>query len=143
MNILLLVALTLVAVVYFWFWWRRKTGKVTPRVEDEFEDLNEKFLRNAGQKDGTVDLVRVYEPGDLTLLRSLLDTEGLESYVLESQMGSLYPLETIPGFADSTVTVYRVDYEAGRRVVEDFLAEDAGFHDRESCRPVLLDLAAN
>jgi len=140
-NTVLLVALVLLSLVYFWFWWRRKAAKAPVRNPEDFEDLNEKFLRNTQGKSGAADLVRAFEPGDLSALRSLLDAEGIESYVVESPVGNPYPLETIPGFAESTITVYRIDYEEGRRVVEDYLAED-GASDRQSCRPVLLDPSA-
>lgn len=122
MTPFLLAALTIAALWYFLFRWRMKRAAAGPRppVEGDFEDLNEKFLRNEKNKEGTADLVIVYQPDDLSLLRSLLDAEGIESYAPESQMGSLYPVSTIPGFTDATVTVYRADWDAARQVAADF-----------------------
>lgn len=123
MTTFLLATLTVAALWYFLFRWRMKRAAAGPRpaAEGDFEDLNEKFLRNEKNKQGTLDLVIVYQPDDLVLLRSLLDAEGIESYAPESQMGALYPVSTIPGFTDVTVSVYEIDSETGRQVVKDFL----------------------
>jgi len=123
MTAFLLAVLTVAALWYFWFRWRMKREAAGPRpaVEGDFEDLNEKFLRNEKRKEGTLDLVIVYQPDDLGLLRSLLDAEGIESYAPESPMGSLYPVSTIPGFTDATVSIYHGDAELARQVVRDYL----------------------
>jgi len=123
MTAFLLAVLTIAALWYYLFRWRMKRAAAGPRPpqEGDFEDLNEKFLRNEKHKQGTVDLAIVYQPDDLGLLRSLLDAEGIESYAPESQMGALYPVSTIPGFTDTTVSIYQVDAEVGRQVVKDFL----------------------
>lgn len=123
MTAFLLAVLTIAALWYFLFRWRMKREAAGPRppVEGDFEDLNEKFLRNENNKQGTLDLVIVYQPDDLGLIRSLLDAEGIESYAPESQMGALYPVSTIPGFTDATVSIYQADVEVARQVVRDYL----------------------
>ena len=123
MTIFLLVLTALFGLGYLWFRLRMRKRIVSTPVVDEFEDLNEKFLRNPSNKEGTVELVRVFRPDDLELLRSLLDSEGIESYAPVSNMGALYPLDTIPGFTDSVVSVYAVDVEAARQIVQDYPAE--------------------
>ena len=123
MTIFLLILTTLIGLGYLWFRLRMRNRPAATPVIDEFEDFNEKFLRNPAGKDETIELVRVFRPDDLELLRSLLDSEGIESYAPVSNMGALYPLDTIPGFTDSVITVYAVDAEAARQIVKDYPAE--------------------
>lgn len=141
MTPFLLAALTFLALWYFLFRWRMKRAAAGPRLPQagDFEDLNEKFLRNEKNKTTTVDLVIVYQPDDLALLRSLLDAEGIESYAPDSQMGALYPVSTIPGFTDATVSIYEVDAEAGRQVVKDFLEGYPEAADEGRTPPKLVD----
>lgn len=119
MNVVFILALVAAAAVLYLLF-RPRSTQPAPLAEGDFEDLNEKFLRNPEGKQGTLELVRVFRPDDLELLRSLLDAEGIESYVPSSNMGALYPLAAIPGFTDSVVTVYEVDREAARQVVLDY-----------------------
>ena len=123
MTIFLLILTTLIGLGYLWFRLRMRNRPAATPVIDEFEDFNEKFLRNPAGKDETIELVRVFRPDDLELLRSLLDSEGIESYAPVSNMGALYPLDTIPGFTYSVITVYAVDAEAARQIVKDYPAE--------------------
>lgn len=121
MATFLILALLLLSLAYFWYR-IRKPKKPGTLPNPDFEDFNAKFLRNPGSKVGTADLVQVYHADDLNLLRSLLDAEGIESFVLESRMGALYPLSSIPGFTDSTITVYESDWEPARQIVLDYLS---------------------
>ena len=120
MSVVFILALVAAAAVLFLLFRPRTTPSSPQLAEGDFEDFNEKFLRNQGGKVGILELVRVFRPDDLELLRSLLDAEGIESYVPSSNMGALYPLAAIPGFTDSVVTIYQVDREAARQVVLDY-----------------------
>jgi hypothetical protein len=130
MTLVAVVVAVLALVVFGWFSRRRFWTWKQPRPEpgrpardgDDFEDYNEKFLRNFGGKTGSVDLVRTYNADDVMLLRSLLDAEGVETYVQFSSLGALYPTVATIGFNDSVITIYRSDLDVARRVVEDFLA---------------------
>jgi len=130
MTLLFVATAVLLLVAWAWFSRRRFLGwKKRPLGEpgrpaqdgDDFEDFNDKFLRNLGGKEGAVDLVRA-APDDVMLLRSLLDTEGVETFVQPSSLGDLYPTVATVGLKDAIVTIYREDLDLGRRVVEDFLS---------------------
>jgi hypothetical protein len=120
MGIVLILASVAAAAVLWLLFRPRKKGPAAPLADGDFEDLNEKFLRNPGGKQGTVELVRVYRPDDLELLRSLFDAEGIESYVPSANIAQIYPLPSIPGFSDSVVTVYAADQESARQIVADY-----------------------
>lgn len=131
MPLFFVAVAVMLLVAVGWFSRRRFLGwKKPPLPEagkpvqdgDDFPDLNDKFLGNLKNKSEAVALVRAYHADDLMLLRSLLDAEGVESFVQPSSLGDLYPTVATVGLGDSVITIYRVDLEAACRVVEDYLA---------------------
>lgn len=136
MSFFFVAVAVLLLVAVGWFSRRRFLGwKKPPLPEagkpvkdgDDFPDLNEKFLGSPKKKTEAVALVRAYHSDDLMLLRSLLDAEGVETFVQPSSLGELYPTVSTVGLGDSVITIFKSDLDVACRVVEDYLAgwEDA------------------
>lgn len=117
MSTLLILVLSLATLAFVWYRMRR------PRAAQlDFADWNEKFLRNESGKSGTAELLRFGRNDDQNLLRSLLDAEGIESFVADSRIGELYPLQTISEFGEGSLVVFEADLPAARRVLDDYRA---------------------
>jgi len=98
-----------------------KEGIIPEEKErDELPDLNDKFLENAKGRD-VIDLVKVYNPQDSIVLRSILDSEGIETYVKSNHFGDLYPTYDLHNFATSVISIYKENSAAAKQIVEDYL----------------------
>ena len=101
----------------------REPERRKPKEENPFEDLpdmNESFLEHAGGREA-VDLVRVFNPQDRMVLRSILFDEGIESYVKSNIFGELYPTYDIHNFATSVISVYREDGEKAKEITQSYI----------------------
>lgn len=116
-----LLVLGLVVLALVWWFWRQKGRPARPRrPREETEDFNEKFLRQHGNDPG-VALVRTYNPEDLMLLRSLLDSSQINTWAEFAQMNSLLPGVVIPGHTDVVVYVGEDDLDEARTIVADYI----------------------
>ena len=96
---------------------RKKREKGHP---DDFPDFNKRFLENARGKQ-VIDLVKVYNPQDMIVLRSILDAEGIETYVKSNHFGELYPTYDLHNFATSVISIFNDNSAAAKKVVQDYL----------------------
>jgi hypothetical protein len=109
--------------------WRRYAEKrsAKPREQgnreegsEELMDLNERFLAAAVGRQ-SVALVRSYNPEDVMVLRSLLDSAGIASYVRFQNMNSLYPKIVMGRNSDVLIDVFADELEEARLVAEDYI----------------------
>ncbi len=109
---------------------RRTQSEEAPAESWETTDsMNAEFLKNAEGRQ-VLNLVRTYNPGDLALLRSLLDSAGINTFVNFSAMNSLYPGVNLGGYTDMIVTIFEEDAEEARQIVSGYLDGQRG-HDPE------------
>ncbi len=87
--------------------------------EEQFEDLNDKFCNNYNHR-VSIDFVRVFNPSDTMLLRSLFDSKNIESYLKFGGMNNLYPGIQIVGHTSSIICVYEDKLEEAKIVVDEF-----------------------
>ncbi len=91
---------------------------------------NAVFLKNAEAR-AVVNLVKTHNPGDMALLRSLLDSAGINTFVNFDAMNSLYPGVNLGNHTDTILTIFEEDAVEAREIVATYLAE------RQSRDPVL------
>ncbi|MDA3958798.1 hypothetical protein, partial [Oceanispirochaeta sp.] len=101
MMILLISILIIIGGVYAKFKVDRSTRNSAE--PEEQPDLNEKFLHNS-QGQGVVDLVKTFNASDNMILRSILDSKGIDTYVKSNNFGNLYPTFDINNFASSVIS---------------------------------------
>ena len=97
------------------------TGEVETSGDD-FEDLNEKFFNNAEGR-SPIPFVRTYAPKDKMLIRSILDSEGIPTYVGSEHINNILPGVRIQGHADSVIYIFRDDRWRALPVVEDYIRD--------------------
>ena len=88
--------------------------------EQNTRDLNEVFLDNKGDKKVTA-LVKSYFPNDTLIIRSILSSAGIESYVDKDALSTLYP--GIRGFSkqDSIIYIYESKFEEAKEIVVEYI----------------------
>ena len=89
-------------------------------LEDTIIDMNEKFLKNKNQNEITK-LVKVYNPNDMLILRSLLDGSSIETYVDKHSLNNLYPGVFGLGTLDSIIYVYKEKMEEAKIIVIEYI----------------------
>lgn len=127
MNILVLIALV-ACVVFLAFWNRRRQDRYfasdvdkTLATADDGRDMNTEFL-SACEGRVSISLVRLNSPADTAVLRSLLDSAGIASYVKFQHTSSLFPGITIQGYTDSILSVYEDNLPEAYEIVHDYIA---------------------
>ena len=83
-------------------------------------DLNEKFLSAAEGRPASA-FVRTYASKDTLLIRSLLDAEGIGSYVGGERVNALFPGLMIQNYTDSAIVIFDDERERARPIVEDYI----------------------
>lgn len=87
---------------------------------EELLDLNDRFLA-AAEGRPSVAIVRSYNPEDVMVLRSLLDSAGIASYVRFQNMNSLYPKIVMGRNSDVLIDVFADELEEARLIAEDYI----------------------
>ncbi len=60
-------------------------------------------------------------PWEAEMVKNQLGNEGIEAFVIDSMMGTLFPWQTAPGGVGSVrVTISTLDYEKAKVVVEEY-----------------------
>jgi hypothetical protein len=109
---------------------RNKLAKKRPKNEnaskkeswEATDSMNAVFLKNAEGKP-VINLVRTYNPGDMALLRSLLDSAGINTFVNFDAMNSLYPGVNLGNHTDIILTIFEEDAAEAKEIVANYLAE--------------------
>jgi hypothetical protein len=105
---------------------KEKREKIPPSDEDnqppveDFPDLNDIFLSNAEGKD-ILGLVKVSNQQDKMILRSILDAEGIETYIEPNHFSGLYPTHGIHRGSSLIIFIYKSKAAEAKKVVEDYI----------------------
>ncbi len=83
-------------------------------------NLDDQFFENLKGNE-VIPFLRTYNPSDLMILRSLLDSNGINSMVNFSRMNSLYPNLRIDGHTDTIIYIYRMDQEKAVELAEEYI----------------------
>ena len=131
MDIMPLIALAALLLLFGIF----TRGKGTPKflrglessrngeIDDTQPDFNQKFLDAGGEDRTPVDLVETFNPVDRMIIRSLLDSEGVETYIEASSLDTILPGVRFPGHSGSVIRIYEDKAGTAREIVEDFIAD--------------------
>ncbi len=87
---------------------------------EEFDDLNEKFIHNSKNRKA-INFVKTYNPSDQIIIRSLLDSSGIESYSKLNSASTLFPGFEISGFSDSVICIFEDKKKEAYEIVNEFI----------------------
>lgn len=88
--------------------------------EDDLQDMNEVFLNHAGGRK-VLDLVKVFNPSDLMILRSIFASEGIDSYVKSNYFGDLYGSAKESIFSTTVISIFEDKLDDARVIVQDYI----------------------
>ena len=88
--------------------------------ETDFRDLNEEFFTKS-QGENIIPFVRIYAPKDKIILRSILDSEGIPTYVASEHTNNLLPGVRIQGHSDIIIYIIANDQNHARDIVKDYI----------------------
>jgi hypothetical protein len=117
------VTLVGIAIIAFAYVKKRSRGSSrenTVRKEEEFRDLNDVFFEKL-DRESVIPLVRVYAPKDKMFIRSLLDSEGIPTYVGNEHINNMFPGVRMQGNTDTIIHIMANDRERAVAVVEDYI----------------------
>jgi len=98
-----------------------ESQKNKEKEDNEFvDDLNDSFFKNS-HGENAIELVKIFNPYDRVVIRSILKSEGIETYVKSNIFGELYPTYDIHNFSTSVVMIYENDKEQAKEIVKDYL----------------------
>ena len=122
MNMELYVVLLVAAILIFAVLKRRADhrGKSPKANSQPKEELNEKFLDNPTGSP-VIPLVRIYSPTDKMVIRSILDSQQILSYVELEHLSSLWPGVMLEGFSDTIIYIYSDDRTAAEKLVKEYI----------------------
>lgn len=99
---------------------KRESSSRSEHTEDEMPDLNEVFLNHAGGRT-VVDLVKVFNPSDLMILRSIFASEGIDSYVKSNYFGDLYGSAKESIFSTTVISIFEDKVDDARGIVQNYV----------------------
>ncbi|MBN2508991.1 MAG: hypothetical protein JXB03_01900 [Spirochaetales bacterium] len=86
-------------------------------------DFNARFLAAAGPDREAVHLVEVFNPVDQMIIRSLLDAQGILTYIEPSSLETLFPGVRPPGRDGTVIQVYDDESNEAQETVADFILD--------------------
>lgn len=121
-----IVAFIFVAAFVWWQQQQRKTGEslLEESKDNDFVpmDMNESFIAAAQKsKSEIIDAITVYSVQDLNLIRSLLFSSGIESYVQNEHSSTIFQGIGINGLSSMTISLFKTDYEEATSIVEEYI----------------------
>ena len=120
---LILVAIAILAVYIFVFRKKKSANRNDTGVsqkDTEFKDLDEDFFEKSQGRD-VAPIVRVYASKDKVLIRSLLDSEGIPTYVGSDYINNLFPGVQLQGHSNTVVYIIADDRTRAKNVIEDYI----------------------
>jgi hypothetical protein len=99
----------------------KKNEKGLKDKDEDFRDINREFL-DAAKSDRPIPFLRVYNHQDKMVLRSVLDSEGILTYLDLDHMSSLYPGFKVQGYTDSIIYVLERDIVTATGIAKDYIA---------------------
>lgn len=88
--------------------------------ENPFIDLNEKYITN-GHNKKSIDTIRIYNPIDGDIIRSILDSADIETFISYNHMNNLYPGIQIPGHTTSIISIYEEKIGQAIPLINDYI----------------------
>jgi hypothetical protein len=113
------------------FFLRRRRADMKTRNEDpvagledsdSFKDYNKEFLEICADKK-TVKMAKTYNQNDISLIQSMLRSEGIASYSEFENMNSLFPGVAVSGYTDSYIHVLEEDRDDARVIIKGYIDE--------------------
>ena len=99
---------------------QEQNKKKDNRLIDDLKNMDDIFFLQAnGRK--VIPIIRTYNPSDLMILRSLLDSSGINTLVNFSEMNSLYPNMRIEGHTDTIIYIYESDRENAEEIATNYI----------------------
>lgn len=72
------------------------------------------------QKDSEPVLVFTGQSWEAEMLKNLMENNGIEAYINNEHIGTLFPFYTTPGMGAVRLVVSKSDYENARNIVAEF-----------------------
>ncbi len=120
MNNILIALLALVILAVIYFLGKHSSSGENPGSEEDLKDMNERFLdRSRGRT--VIDLVKVFNPSDEMILRSILAAEGVESYVKSNHFGDLYGSAKESIFSTVVISIFEDKTDEGKKIVQGYI----------------------
>lgn len=115
---LLVLVVLIIAVVLK----KKDTSSGSPKNTDQEDlpDMNEVFLNHA-QGRAVVDIVKVFNPSDLMILRSIFAAEGIDSYVKSNYFGDLYGSAKESIFSTTVISIFEDKAEDAKVIVKEYI----------------------
>ena len=88
--------------------------------ETDFKDHNEDFF-NKSQGKSIIPFIRVFAPKDKILLRSILNSEDIPTYVGSDHINNLLPGLRIQGHTDVVIYIFEENKNQAKVIVEDYI----------------------
>ena len=126
MNNIVFIIIALMIIMILGFYKRKKDNNIRNEEDKNVEknkeiiDYNQEFLENSEGKE-VIPFIRIFAQQDKLMLRSLLLSEGICTYVTNENTNSLYPGVMIQGYTDTVIHIFKEDKEKARPVVEDYI----------------------
>lgn len=110
MNYSLIILFTFFIIIFAFITKNKLNKKINKKMKgsndsENFKDLNDIFINNSENRQ-IIDIIRIYNPIDGTILRSILDSHNIETYVKFNNMNNLYPGIQIPGHTTSIISIF-------------------------------------
>jgi hypothetical protein len=101
----------------------KRSAKVHEEGKDEetnLADLNETFLKDVEGRT-VIDLVKVFNPSDEMILRSILASENIDSYVKSNHFGDLLGCSQESIFSTAVISVFEDSSGQAKTIVQDYI----------------------
>ena len=121
MDYLYIILLSLLILVILLFLMKRSTIKGAGDQEEDFPDMNEIFLSHAKGR-SVVDLVKVFNPSDEMILRSILTSENIDSYVKANHFGDLLGCSQESIFSTSVISIFEDTVGQATIIVQNYIS---------------------
>ncbi len=118
--VLIFLAIAIIMIVGFYKNKKSKSIGTHERLEDEALDYNQEFIENSEGKD-IIPFVRIFAQSDKLMLRSLLSSEGVCTYITNENTNNLFPGRMVQGYTDTVIYIFKEDQAMARPIVEDYI----------------------
>ncbi|MDC7125445.1 MAG: hypothetical protein PQJ46_07750 [Spirochaetales bacterium] len=122
MDTLIIIIIATAVIMSVGFYERKKSNINIIEVDndEEKEDYNQEFIKNSDGKE-VIPFVRIFAQSDKLLLRSLLSSENIYTYMTSENTNSLFPGRMIQGYTDMIIYIFKEDKKRAKPIVEDYI----------------------
>ncbi len=116
----ILIAIILILALYLLFFRGKKSDKSSEELEADSQSFEKEFFSRIEKGEKSILFLTLGNPGDLSLIRSILYADGVPSYADGEHMNNIYG--GISGTMESVVAVklyvLEADYDRAREIFE-------------------------